>query len=124
MMGSTAFEQRKTLVRLEAMMASHSSSEISSVARITAKPPALLTRTSTRPQRAHVGAVPAQRRGQLLHPSAVEVEGGDLGPFARARLHDGGADALGRTRDDHHFSLELHRAAPFAGRIAYTERRC
>ena len=39
-------------------------------------------------------------------------------------LKRGGADALGRARDDHHFSLELHRAAPFAGRIAYTERRC
>src|SRR6266478_3428321 len=52
MIGSAAFEQRKTLVRFEARMDCHSSSVISSVGRITAKPPALLTRISSRLQRA------------------------------------------------------------------------
>src|SRR6267143_827903 len=52
MIGSAALEQRKTLVRFEARMDCHSSSVISSVGRITAKPPALLTRISSRLQRA------------------------------------------------------------------------
>src|SRR5713101_1542598 len=52
MIGSTALEQRKTLVRFEARTDCHSSSSMSSVERITAKPPALLTRISSRPQRA------------------------------------------------------------------------
>src|SRR2546423_883911 len=51
MTGRTAREATKTLVRFERRMDSHSASVMSSVARIVAKPPALLTSTSTRPQR-------------------------------------------------------------------------
>src|SRR5882762_4189199 len=51
MTGRTAREATKTLVRFERRIDSHSASVMSSVARIVAKPPALLTSTSTRPQR-------------------------------------------------------------------------
>src|SRR5439155_170302 len=49
--GRTAREATKTLVRFERRIDSHSASVMSSVARIVAKPPALLTSTSTRCQR-------------------------------------------------------------------------
>src|SRR5262245_48356812 len=51
MCGSTALVQRKALVTLNRKIVSHSSSGMSSVRRITEKPPALLTSTSTRPHR-------------------------------------------------------------------------
>ena len=51
MIGSTALLHMKVLERLKRTIWSHSSSSISSVALILGKPPALLTRTSTRSQR-------------------------------------------------------------------------
>ena len=57
-------------------MAFHSSSEISSVARITAKPPALLTRTSTRPQRARTAA---KRTADVRRSCHVGGEGEHVG---------------------------------------------
>ena len=137
MIGSTALEKRKTLVRFEAMMASHSASAMSSVSRMTAKPPALLTSASTRPQRASTASsaaamsaarVTSQREGERVRPSAaqrgghgvgarpVQVQRGHAGALARAGLRDGGADAPRRAGDDDDLPLEPHAVPPLGHR--------
>src|SRR5262249_54137957 len=124
----TALLHRKTLVRFDARIACHSSSWMSSVARITAKPPALLTRTSTRPHldstASTASPISAERvtsvrcastsapvsssaRATASSPAPSRSSAAIPRAFTREGVDDRGADSLGGAGDDDDLSLHL-----------------